>query len=119
MKVRLHRSIFVLSAGLGAFSMAWCQQFTTIDFPGATVTNVRGINPIKEIYVFDANGWAARQRDPSDILTTASQTGDLRLRVVAATSRAANLASFPAAKLTRSAHPDFKADRFKFAYRFS
>ena len=27
-----------------------------------------------------------------------------------ATSRAANLASFPAAKLTRSAHPDFKAN---------
>jgi hypothetical protein len=68
-------------------------------------------NRIKEIYVFDANGWAAKQSDPSDILTTAKQTKDLRLRVVAASSRAANLASFPAsAELTRSAHPDFKAN---------
>ncbi len=69
-------------------------------------------NRIQEIYVFDANGWRAKQADPSDILTTATQTGDLRLRVVAANSKAANLKSFPAssAKLTRSSHPDFAAN---------
>ena len=67
-------------------------------------------NQIKEIYVFDANGWRAKQSDPSDILTSASQTGDLKLRVVAATSKAANLAAFPAGKLTSSSHPDFKTN---------
>src|SRR4051794_13393598 len=68
-------------------------------------------NRIQEIYVFDANGWRAKQSDPSDILMTATQTGDLRLRVVAATSNAASLASFPAsAKLKASSHPDFKAN---------
>jgi len=68
-------------------------------------------NRIKELWVFDANGWSAKQADPADILeTAASQGGDLRLRVSAASSRAANLASFPAAKLTSSAHPNFAAN---------
>jgi hypothetical protein len=67
-------------------------------------------NRIQEIYAFDANGWRGQQANPVDILMTAKQTGDARLRVVVAKSADANLDSFKAStKLTSSAHPDFKA----------
>jgi hypothetical protein len=67
-------------------------------------------NRFQEIYAFDANGWRAQLANPVDILMTAKQTGEARLRVVVAKSGDADLTSFSASKkLTSSSHPDFKA----------
>jgi hypothetical protein len=68
-------------------------------------------NRFQEIYAFDANGWRGQQTNPVDILMTATQTGEARLRVVVAKSADANLTAFSASKkLTSSAHPDFTAN---------
>ena len=65
-------------------------------------------NRFQEIYAFDANSWRARKTNPVDILMTAKQTGEARLRVVVATKPDADLTSFSkATNLTSSAHPDF------------
>ncbi len=67
-------------------------------------------NRFQEIYVFDANGWRAQQANPGDILATAKQTRDVRLRVVVAKSTDADLTAFSGStQLTSSAHPDFTA----------
>ncbi len=95
--------------GVAGFSFGGSAMWTALK-NAVTAANQKGGPPnrIQEIYVFDANGWRAKQSDPSDILMTASQTGDLRLRVVAVTSQHGNLASFPnSSKLKASAHPDF------------
>jgi hypothetical protein len=97
--------------GVAGFSFGGTALWTALN--SAVVEHQRkggSPNRIQEIYVFDANGWRAQQANPVDILMTAKQTGDARLRVVVAKGRDANLDSFKAStKLTSSAHPDFKA----------
>ena len=101
--------------GIAGFSFGgtalWQALHSAVDEHGRTGGSK---NQIQEIYAFDANRWRTMKANPVDILTTAKQTGEARLRVVVATKADADLTAFSASKnLTSSAHPDFKkADIF-------
>ena len=66
----------------------------------------RPLNRIQELYAFDANGWRRIKADPTPIVKTAAQNGDVKLRVVAPVRADADLSAFPSRGIDRSAHPN-------------